>query len=576
MPPPSVSSNDTLSSSSASASSHSPPTEELDFLLSCFPGWSADQLRSALTACRQDIAATVQHILGHGEPARPQAKGRTSESTDSSPLCSRGLSSAWSEENGGVSTKSTGDSSIGAHGNHRQQPNDAAAIEARYTAMQKGKWVNRRDSQHPKQPMTSALNQRRQQPSLVAIARGAIHSPSTRAGDNNHWHRFENDIQSILTVFPTVPRSEIVSRLHANGASVQDTIDDLFETFDFAQTADLLPTTPPSNHFTHDTPQPLGPGGQSFPPLLGGSKSAPAAASNADEMLVQLATIFPDRPVTQLQAALKRACTVEAAIDNLLGLDKHSVTAHLPQSPGSQPSHRSRNKAKSKPASVRQAEAELLPRLFAFKSYAPGASTRPPPSPFNPAWKQAAPPPRTTPIATTHPSHCHGPQESTKVSYRGNQSNLTTDVWDLGHYQSMHQHYLTKRNEAFNKAIHAFQCRKQLGRNSGTAFYYSQEGHRLDQFVKLWAARTARATVESHRSRNNETYCVDLHGVSCEHAIAIVEDELDQWFRRVPRKSGKNTPFKAIMYFLSNQGLPLPVFLSFVPPSITLSFSLSA
>ncbi|KAJ1970312.1 hypothetical protein H4R35_005948 [Dimargaris xerosporica] len=480
-PAPSVSSIDTLASNSASTSSDNPSTEELDFLLSCFPGWSADQLRSAMTTCRQDIAATVQHILDHGESEGPQTKCRADESIDGSLLCSIGLSSVLSEESGGVLTKSTGESNISARGKGQQLLNDTAAIEARYAAMQKGKRANHRGSQHSKERIAPpASSQSRQQPSLVAIARGAIHSPSIQALQNNHWHRFENDIQSILTVCPTVPRSEITSRLHANGGSVQDTIDDLFETFDFTQTADLLPTMAPRDRLAHGSSQLLGPGGQMFPPLLGSSKSAPIAASNMDAMLVQLASIFPNTPVTQLQTILKRTGTVDAAIDSLLGSDGNGATARPDQSPGLSAAHRSRVKAKAKPASTRQTEAELLSHLFAFKSYVPSPSTLPLPSPPHAARKPtSSSPPPASPETTARPSPCRGPRPTSMVHCHDIQPTAPTQGdWDLDHCQSMLQHYMTKRNETFRKAVHAFQCRKQLGKNSGTAFYYSQEGHR--------------------------------------------------------------------------------------------------
>ncbi|KAJ2697184.1 hypothetical protein H4218_004109 [Coemansia sp. IMI 209128] len=87
-----------------------------------------------------------------------------------------------------------------------------------------------------------------------------------------------------------------------------------------------------------------------------------------------------------------------------------------------------------------------------------------------------------------------------------------------------------ERNELYSKAAHAYARRSARGAHSGTALYYSSEGHKCDASARVWRMRAAQAAVAA--MRRNDSNLVDLHGLTRMEALAVVQDELVAWHGR--------------------------------------------
>ncbi|KAJ2876239.1 hypothetical protein GGH93_000896 [Coemansia aciculifera] len=87
-----------------------------------------------------------------------------------------------------------------------------------------------------------------------------------------------------------------------------------------------------------------------------------------------------------------------------------------------------------------------------------------------------------------------------------------------------------ERNALYTKAAHAYSRRSARGAHSGTALYYSSEGHKCDASARVWRMRAAQAAVAA--MRRNDSNLVDLHGLTRMEALAVVQDELVAWYAR--------------------------------------------
>ncbi|KAJ2854275.1 hypothetical protein GGI22_004550, partial [Coemansia erecta] len=87
-----------------------------------------------------------------------------------------------------------------------------------------------------------------------------------------------------------------------------------------------------------------------------------------------------------------------------------------------------------------------------------------------------------------------------------------------------------KRNELYTKAARAYSRRSTMSGHSGTAMYYSIEGHKLDARARVWRMRAAQSTVAA--MRRNDANIVDLHGLTRAEAVAVVLEEVNAWYVR--------------------------------------------
>ncbi|KAJ2095801.1 hypothetical protein GGI16_005084 [Coemansia sp. S142-1] len=97
----------------------------------------------------------------------------------------------------------------------------------------------------------------------------------------------------------------------------------------------------------------------------------------------------------------------------------------------------------------------------------------------------------------------------------------------------------TERNVLYTKAANAYSRRSAKGAHSGTALYYSSEGHKCDASARVWRMRAAQAAVAA--MRRNDSNLVDLHGLTRMEALAVVQDELVAWSSR-----DRNRPLRIV------------------------------
>ncbi|KAJ2704258.1 hypothetical protein FB645_003413 [Coemansia sp. IMI 203386] len=90
------------------------------------------------------------------------------------------------------------------------------------------------------------------------------------------------------------------------------------------------------------------------------------------------------------------------------------------------------------------------------------------------------------------------------------------------------EEYIDKRNELYTKAAQAYSRRNSQRNHSGTALYYSTEGHRQDARARIWRMRAAQATVAA--ARRNDASVIDLHGLSRAEAVALALEEVNSWY----------------------------------------------
>ncbi|KAJ2377258.1 hypothetical protein GGI05_006893 [Coemansia sp. RSA 2603] len=105
---------------------------------------------------------------------------------------------------------------------------------------------------------------------------------------------------------------------------------------------------------------------------------------------------------------------------------------------------------------------------------------------------------------------------------------------------------LAKRNELYTKAAMSYSVRNSKKHHSGTALYYSTEGHKYDARARVWRMRAAQAVVAS--SRENDSSVIDLHGLSRMEAVAVALEEVNSWYVRLlkQRDYSTKTPIKPL------------------------------
>ncbi|KAJ2546340.1 hypothetical protein EV175_005636 [Coemansia sp. RSA 1933] len=117
-------------------------------------------------------------------------------------------------------------------------------------------------------------------------------------------------------------------------------------------------------------------------------------------------------------------------------------------------------------------------------------------------------------------------------------SELTADArdWvaehgtDAEHCRKRAEALVAQRNELYSKAAHAYARRTTARGHSGTALYYSIEGHKLDARARIWRMRAAQSAVAA--MRRNGANVVDLHGLTRAEAVAVVLEEANAWYVR--------------------------------------------
>ncbi|KAJ1992287.1 hypothetical protein H4R33_001058 [Dimargaris cristalligena] len=207
-----------------------------------------------------------------------------------------------------------------------------------------------------------------------------------------------------------------------------------------------------------------------------------------DLLFSELVTMFPDHDLSLLHRILTSHGELEVSIDAVLAHDIAALNVSEPSSP-------TRPKRASKGRGLRTDHSHLAQQLF-----------KGPPTPSPDSGRPSSCP----------PSSVHRP--------------ISSEGFSLAYCENMVKHYTEKRNAAFTSAAKAFGRRGQLASHSGTAFYYSVEGRRFDEQLKLWQVRAARAIVEAQRPTAGAIYTLDLHNVQVKPALVIVEEDIQKWY----------------------------------------------
>ncbi|KAI8981893.1 hypothetical protein BDF20DRAFT_863806 [Mycotypha africana] len=108
---------------------------------------------------------------------------------------------------------------------------------------------------------------------------------------------------------------------------------------------------------------------------------------------------------------------------------------------------------------------------------------------------------------------------------------------------------ILERNELFKKAAAAYRAAKNKGPGEGgIAFYYSDTARQLDAQAKDWNMRAARATVRRHRVKEMDDHLLDLHGLTVAEAQVLTREGLNQWYSRSQMQAARKQfrPLKII------------------------------
>ncbi|GAB5591961.1 hypothetical protein Unana1_06861 [Umbelopsis nana] len=99
---------------------------------------------------------------------------------------------------------------------------------------------------------------------------------------------------------------------------------------------------------------------------------------------------------------------------------------------------------------------------------------------------------------------------------------------------------ILQRNEAYRKAASAYRrARGKTNGEGGVAFYYSDEGRKMDVAAKEWNMRAARAIIREHRLNQNDDHLLDLHGLTIAEAVELVREGVNQWWSRSTMRAGR-------------------------------------
>ncbi|KAG2187932.1 hypothetical protein INT44_000682 [Umbelopsis vinacea] len=97
-----------------------------------------------------------------------------------------------------------------------------------------------------------------------------------------------------------------------------------------------------------------------------------------------------------------------------------------------------------------------------------------------------------------------------------------------------------QRNEVYRKAADAYRRAKgKTNGEGGIAYYYSDEGRKMDVAAKEWNMRAARAIIRQHRIRQNDDHLLDLHGLTVAEAVELVKEGVNQWWSRSTMRAGR-------------------------------------
>ncbi|KAJ1964353.1 hypothetical protein IWQ62_002956 [Dispira parvispora] len=460
-------------------------TENLNFLDACFPQYDFQHLCQLLTTHHNDIIQVVQYILAEDPGDSGSAATHTVTGSQE-----HNRNNAYTDQFTAAPWDAAADHSTGS--------SLAESIEEEHTSdpvLQKYLQMAKPNAKHRSKPKSSrgSLSHLAKTSALAtkskvqSVPSGKPALSATQSLRSNQWNHMANAAHELREIFPNVEYQEIISRLHQSGGNVDLVVNHL-------ATDDTLSNLPSPDNTTqnsnvHSPEKPV----QPWTPT--------------DTQLCQLLSIFPDHSLDQLQHALERGHSLDRAIDYLLNPTSFPLgDAHGPTSPSCRSNSRQR------------------PRRH---QYVP-TDTR---SFFS--------------LQTSSSKDLVDSHSETPTSARST-NEAENNPWDVDYCWEMLSTCTTKRNEAYMKAARSFRDRRGNQGHPGVAFYYSTEGKDYGKSLEIWTDRWARALVDKRRETGKDYSTVDLHHLTTRQALAVVDEELDRWYRSSPPTKGAKKPLKFI------------------------------
>ncbi|KAJ2851102.1 hypothetical protein IWW36_001353 [Coemansia brasiliensis] len=313
--------------------------------------------------------------------------------------------------------------------------------------------------------------------SLAAVARRS--SVQLESG-GNAWTAIDTELNSLCSIFPMLSLSTVRSAYHACGAHIDKTVERLSEIAESHAKPPNATLQPAAKEDLH----------RSAVDTL-----TPMQQTQKKKTIDVLKMLFADAPKSLLEQAATEMHDVDAAAERVLVLiDEEEKAAAL----AAQSNAKNKKSSKWKPAED-----------LANYHIAP----------------------------TSSPATAENEPQIYDVTQRVPLSEISGDarVWiannprDADYCRKRANAYISKRNELYAKATHAYARRNNLHHSGATALYYSTEGHKYDAQARIWRMRAAQASVAEMKRR--DANIVDLHGLTRSEAIAVTRDALAAWHK---------------------------------------------
>ncbi|KAJ1822535.1 hypothetical protein LPJ56_000709 [Coemansia sp. RSA 2599] len=294
------------------------------------------------------------------------------------------------------------------------------------------------------------------------------------SGAENAWKEINRELDQLCALFPMLSAGSVRSTYHKCGADLDSAI---------LQLSALAET--------HQKPRP-----RTGADILGKKTKAkrPPSASTIARVVQSLHEMFPDQDVELLQQAAQSDADISAAAEKVLTL--------ISQSEVSEATKDARKKG------TRWHRADQLANHKVVSSATSASRGR-----DQLADKQVHDMFTRIPLA----------------DLAGDARNWVSerDV-DPAYCRKKAEEFIEKRNEMYAKAVQSYARRNSQRNHSGTALYYSTEGHKYDASARVWRMRAAQATVAV--AKRNDASVVDLHGLSRAEAVPLALEEVNSWY----------------------------------------------
>ncbi|KAJ1720391.1 hypothetical protein LPJ53_004983 [Coemansia erecta] len=302
--------------------------------------------------------------------------------------------------------------------------------------------------------------------------------PANRA-PANAWGEISNELDAICAMFPMLSVGTVKATFHKCGANVDQTVESLS-----SQVASRAPDKPRTGAGRGTSDQRRKPDPPPSPPAIARTYAT-------------LQMMFPDSSTEILEVAAQKTTDINNAIDLVLRLTSEAQSA---------------SRSRTDKMGVKWQRADELSSHRIASSAIIGTGDQ---------------------IDKTDSAQAHDVFERIPLADLSGDARIWVSEHnvDPAYCRKRAEELITKRNEFYAKAAMAYSVRKSQKNHSGTALYYSTEGHKYDARARVWRMRAAQAVVAS--GRQNDSNVIDLHGLSRIEAVAVALEEVNSWYVRL-------------------------------------------